>query len=151
MTANRDRNAEVLFALALGALAIALCVLFSGCATFSDSARVSLMTAAKVESTAVGAFVSYDHSHQMDIVREAQTREAGEAALRAYREKQGAVLQAFLGASSALEIATVALDAYDAGKAASRDVAKLVAVALDAALRLKDALKAAGVPLPGGL
>lgn len=88
--------------------AIALLVLVAACgATRAKTLRTTL---AGVDATAAG-FETWDGEHQLALVGQAETRDAAEAELVAYRARREVVVTAFEAAYRALAVAALDPDA----------------------------------------
>lgn len=88
--------------------AIALIVLVAACgATRAKTLRTTL---AGVDATATG-FETWDGEHQLAIVDQAETRDAAEAELAAYRARRDVVIAAFEAAYRTIAVAALDPDA----------------------------------------
>lgn len=123
--------------LVLGATFImaAAVIVLQGCG--ASSRERSLRTTLTAVDVAAAGFGEWDGKHQLAIVDGAETREAAEAALAAYRGKREAVLLAFEVAYRAVAVA-----ALDDG----RDTLDQAIAAAQAAFVLVEHLRTGGSP-----
>jgi hypothetical protein len=130
---------------ARGVLGLALVAVIGACgASTVERANRALATALVATNAARDAFTEYDGTHQLQIVVQAPTREAAEAALTAYREKRAYIHRALVGAYTALAVAATVLPLVENGQRSMVDVFAALgdaAAALVEARRALDALK----------
>lgn len=131
-------------ALYTGALVVgvALAIVAAGCGgsqkeTLQRADR-GLAIALQATSAARDGFTAWDKAHQDQIVRDAESLEAGKAALAHYWTQREPVLKAFVLAYSSIALASSALALYDAGRVGEMNVIQKLqeaAAAVEAVLR----------------
>jgi hypothetical protein len=132
MRRRRSTLTPALFALAL-----------AGCGgSLADKASKTLATSLAATNAARDSFVSWDEKHQLAIVDEAGSREAGEVALKSYRGKRQKVIYAFTVAYTTIAAAATLIPLIEAGEKKDADLTRLVLDAVVAATAIKDAIAA---------
>lgn len=106
----------------------------------TDTADKALSTALAAANAARDSFVEWDKAHQLEIVDGAKSREAGAAALAAYRVKRGKVLRAFVGAYASISAAAALVPLVARGERRDADLVGLIAEAVAAVQAVKAAI-----------
>jgi len=107
-----------------------------------NKSQKAVATAFTAVQSAGDSFTAWDAERQLEIVDEAESREAAEAALADHRRRQAVVLEAFAYAYSAIGAAAAATVLLAEGEKFDGDVDALIAEALRAVLAVKAAIDA---------
>ena len=125
---------------------VVLALLAVGCggASFTSTAHKALNTSLASTNAARDQFLAWDKAHQMEIVDVADTKEAAQAGLAAYRAKRLPVIKAFTIAYTSIGAAASLIPLVDKGIKKDTDLIPLlgdVAAAVGAVKQAYDAIK----------
>lgn len=129
---------------------ISILILFSlvtacgGQTTYIQKAQKSLAVTYEAVQVAEKAFVSWDTSHQQEIVAKSNSPEEAAAALNAYRDKRQPVIKAFVVAYSSIASIGAIIPLVEKGLKPESDLMTLLSEAFMASIEVKRAIEAIG-------
>lgn len=144
-------RASLLVLLCLAGFGIFAALTFAGCAPGTDGARQALTAAEQLETQAIGSLESFDATYQAQIVEQHKVDvPGGEKALQAYRIKRAEVVKVVLDVATVTATGKPLIALVDLGLKKSSDLGAWLASLIESLAKLRTALSAFGVSLPGG-